>query len=229
MMKTCRGTRKGKSPLDFRISDKIHRLRGGLEMKKKKKEKKLEGEKRRRLHTRAPWFVKERAPRFSVCTRPSLFSAKKIYHVCRGCTRPRDKRGGVCRGKRDWKFCGPASFADDPVFYCVQVKLICSYFLYSTSRRKEQPPFCFLFFISLSIIFLKFPRDLFESFEIIIKNCALRYFRENLGCNLIIFFLSFFFSKIYNISWIQKKSFVSYELLQTITIIIRLLNYRLKV
>lgn len=54
MMKTCRGTRKGKSPLDFRISDKIHRLRGGLEMKKKKKEKKLEGEKRRRLHTRAP-------------------------------------------------------------------------------------------------------------------------------------------------------------------------------
>lgn len=97
--------------------------------------------------------MKERAPRFSVCTRPSLFSAKKIYHVCRGCTRPRDKRGGVCRGKRDWKFCGPASFADDPVFYCVQVKLICSYFLYSTSRRKEQPPFCFLFFISLSPLF----------------------------------------------------------------------------
>lgn len=43
MMKMCRGTRKGKSPLDFRISDKIHRLRGGLEMEKKKKEKKIGG------------------------------------------------------------------------------------------------------------------------------------------------------------------------------------------
>lgn len=54
MMKTCRGTRKGKSPLDFRISDKIHRLRGGLEMKKKKKKKKNWRERSAEGFTRVP-------------------------------------------------------------------------------------------------------------------------------------------------------------------------------
>lgn len=53
MMKMCRGTRKGKSPLDFRISDKIHRLRGGLEMEKKKRKKNW-GERNAEGFTRVP-------------------------------------------------------------------------------------------------------------------------------------------------------------------------------
>lgn len=154
------GTRKGKSiPWISEFPTKSIGYAEGWRWKERKK-KKGGGEAQKASHTRAPrdsWRNVRQGFLFARVL--AFFSAKKIYHVCRGCTRPRDKRGGVCRGKRDWKFCGPASFAHDPVFYCVQVKLICSYFLYSTSRRKEQllpsptPLFLFPLLISLSIIF----------------------------------------------------------------------------